>query len=74
MRRFHYEAQLAQQRSWAESISQPGQNVEGIAFSVVLSEHNPKSRVFSHNYSTQRNSSIEISVCVIAVFLKVSQE
>lgn len=48
--------------------------MEEIAYSVVLSEHNPKSMGFSPNYSTQRNSSIEISVYVIAILLKVSQE
>lgn len=40
--RFQYEAQVAQQRSWAESLSQPGQNVEVIAFSAVLSGFSPQ--------------------------------
>lgn len=51
MRRFPYEAQVAQERSWTESLTQPGQNVEVIASRAVLSEHNPKSRGFPHNYN-----------------------
>lgn len=40
---FQSEAQVAQQKPWVESVSQPGLNVEVIAFSSVLSEHKLKS-------------------------------
>lgn len=79
MRMFPYGAQVAQQRSQAEYLSQPGQNVEVIAFRAVLSEHNPKSKGFPHSYnyshSTHRNFSLEISLCVLqSILLKVRQE
>lgn len=55
------EAQVAQQRSRAEFLSQPGQNVEVIAFSAVLSGFSPQLQLLPQ-YS-EKFLSLNFSVC-----------